>query len=107
MRLVPLVLLGVAIAAHAETRIAVDHNTGPATTPQFHFKNVPVPTRDDAAAGARAQPATPKQSPTTSAEPNPKDNRCLMSTSSHMPSQETPVIAGGELNSCSCPWANP
>src|ERR1043165_5330591 len=41
--------------AHAQTKITIDHNTGPAINPQFKFKSVPSPARDDAAAKARVK----------------------------------------------------
>jgi len=41
-----------ALTAHAQIRVTVDHNTGAAATKDFKFKNVPSPARDDAAAKA-------------------------------------------------------
>ena len=45
-------LLVLTLTAHAQIRVTVDHNTGPAATKAFKFKNVPSPARDDAAAKA-------------------------------------------------------
>ncbi len=42
-----------ASAAHAEVIVTVDHNTGEAATPKFHFKNVAPPAADDAASRAK------------------------------------------------------
>ncbi len=42
----------ISASAHAQIRVTVDHNTGPAATKQFKFKNVPPPAKDDAAAKA-------------------------------------------------------
>ena len=47
-----LIALAVAAAAHAEVIITIDHNIDAAATPQFKFKRVPSPARDDAAANA-------------------------------------------------------
>jgi hypothetical protein len=49
-------MLAIAVnIAHAQTKITIDHNTGPAINPQFKFKSVPSPARDDAAAKARVK----------------------------------------------------
>src|SRR5215831_14540420 len=42
-----------AFAVHAQTKITIDHNTGAAINPEFKFKSVPAPSKDDAAAKAR------------------------------------------------------
>lgn len=39
--------------ASAQTRVTIDHNTGAAINPEFKFKSVPSPARDDAASRAR------------------------------------------------------
>ena len=41
------------LAVHAQTKITIDHNIGPAINPEFRFKSVPSPSRDDAASKAR------------------------------------------------------
>jgi hypothetical protein len=46
------VLIALALTAHAQIRVTVDRNTGPAATKEFKFKNVPAPAKDDAAARA-------------------------------------------------------
>jgi hypothetical protein len=48
-----LVLLVCMGAAHAQARVAIDHNTGTDTNSVFKFKHVPSPARDDAAAKAK------------------------------------------------------
>jgi len=47
------VLLSVALTAPAQVKVTVDHNTGPNATPDFKFKNVPSPAKDDAATQAK------------------------------------------------------
>jgi hypothetical protein len=46
-------LVTLSSTAHAQTKITIDHNTGSATNPEFKFKSVPSPSRDDAATKAR------------------------------------------------------
>lgn len=41
------------IAANAQTKIAIDHNTGASINSDFKFKSVPLPARNDAATNAR------------------------------------------------------
>lgn len=51
---IPIVLaLALAAAANAEVTIVVDRNEGAAATPQFRFRRVPSPSRDDAASTAK------------------------------------------------------
>jgi len=45
--------VAVNIGASAQTKITIDHNTGSAINPEFKFKSVPSPARDDAATNAR------------------------------------------------------
>jgi len=53
-RLLILVLICTShLATHAQTKITIDHNTGAAINPEFKFKSVPSPSRDDAASKAR------------------------------------------------------
>jgi hypothetical protein len=47
------VLLALACVAHAQVKVAIDRNTGMNATPQFKFKSVPSPSKDDAAAHAK------------------------------------------------------
>ena len=47
------VVAAVPLTAQAQTRIAIDHNTGAAATSEFKFARVPSPARDDAAAHAK------------------------------------------------------
>ena len=42
-----------ALAASAQIRITIDHNTGAAATSEFKFPRVPSPARDDAASQAK------------------------------------------------------
>jgi hypothetical protein len=52
--LLAMVAVGIATAlTHAQTKITVDHNTGAAINPEFRFKSVPSPSRNDAATSAR------------------------------------------------------
>jgi hypothetical protein len=44
-----------ALAAHAEVTVTVDHNTGAAATTAFEFARVASPARDDAAASAKVE----------------------------------------------------
>ena len=46
-------LLSFALATQAQVKVTVDHNTGGAATGSFKFKNVPSPTKDDAASKAK------------------------------------------------------
>ena len=48
-----IVLLSVALTAQAQVKVTVDHNTGPNATPDFKFKNVPSPVKDNAATQAK------------------------------------------------------
>jgi len=41
------------LAIHAQTKVTIDHNTGTAINPEFKFKSVPSPSRDDVATKAR------------------------------------------------------
>jgi len=41
------------LAIHAQTKVTIDHNTGAAINPEFKFKSVPSPSRDDAATKTR------------------------------------------------------
>ena len=50
--LATIALIALTPTAHAQIRVSVDHNTGVAATKEFKFKNVPSPTKDDAAAKA-------------------------------------------------------
>ncbi|HYX27006.1 MAG TPA: hypothetical protein VE863_00460, partial [Pyrinomonadaceae bacterium] len=43
----------IVVGAAAQTKITVDHNTGAAINPEFKFKSVPSPARNDAATNAR------------------------------------------------------
>ena len=54
-RIATLIGLGVAAvsAAHAQTKVTIDHNTGAAINAEFKFKSVPSPSRTDAATNAR------------------------------------------------------
>ena len=53
-RLLILVLICAShLATQAQTKITIDHNTGAAINPEFKFKSVPSPSRDDAASKAR------------------------------------------------------
>ena len=52
-KIIPLVLLSMALRASAQVKVTVDHNTGPNATPDFKFKNVPSPAKDDAATQAK------------------------------------------------------
>ena len=45
-------LLTFTFTTHAQVRITTDHNSNAAATGAFKFKNVPLPTKDDAAAKA-------------------------------------------------------
>jgi hypothetical protein len=47
-----LALWSLSLAASAQVKVAVEHNTGTAATGDFKFKNVPAPVKDDAAAKA-------------------------------------------------------
>jgi hypothetical protein len=47
------VLTILAAAAHAQTRITIDHNIGAAATAEFKFKRVPSPARNEATANAK------------------------------------------------------
>jgi len=47
------VLLSVALTAPAQVKVTVDHNPGPNATPDFKFKNVPSPVKDNAATQAK------------------------------------------------------
>jgi len=47
------ILLIAANIGFAQTKITIDHNTGTAINPEFKFKSVPSPSRDDAATKAR------------------------------------------------------
>lgn len=42
-----------AFVTQAQTKITIDHNAGPAINPEFKFKSVPSPSRNDAATNAR------------------------------------------------------
>jgi hypothetical protein len=46
-------LLALAATAHAQIKITVDHNTGASINPEFKFRSVPSPARNDAATNAR------------------------------------------------------
>ena len=46
-------ILTVALAASPEVKVTVERNTGKDATPEFKFKNVPSPVKDDAAAHAK------------------------------------------------------
>jgi hypothetical protein len=48
-----IVLIALSIGASAQTKITIDHNTGAAINPEFKFKLVPSPSRDDVATKAR------------------------------------------------------
>jgi len=48
-----IVLLSVALTAPAQVKVTVDHNPGPNATPDFKFKNVPSPVKDNAATQAK------------------------------------------------------
>ena len=48
-----LIVFSSSMAIHAQTRITVDHNTGAAINPEWKFKSVPSPARDDAASKGR------------------------------------------------------
>jgi len=52
-KIIPLVLLSMALRASAQVKVTVDHNTGSNATPDFKFKNVPSPAKDDAATQAK------------------------------------------------------
>jgi len=53
-RLLILVLICAShLETQAQTKITIDHNTGAAINPEFKFKSVPSPSRDDAASKAR------------------------------------------------------
>lgn len=54
-RLLPLAGFACAVTftSHAQTRITIDHNTGPAINAEWKFKSVPSPSHDDAASKAR------------------------------------------------------
>jgi hypothetical protein len=41
------------LTAHAQIKITIDHNTGAAINPEFKFKSLPSPSRNDAATNAR------------------------------------------------------
>src|SRR5215471_3451740 len=41
------------LTANAQVKISIDHNTGPSINPEFKFKSVPSPSRNDAATNAR------------------------------------------------------
>ena len=45
-------LLNLALAAHAQVKVTVDYN--PSGTPEFKFKNVPTPAKDDAGSKAKS-----------------------------------------------------
>jgi hypothetical protein len=47
------ILLIAAKIGFAQTKITIDHNTGAAINPEFKFKSVPSPSRDDVATKAR------------------------------------------------------
>ena len=47
------VLLSVALTAPAQVKVTVDHNPGSNATPDFKFKNVPSPVKDNAATQAK------------------------------------------------------
>src|SRR5438309_1555175 len=47
------ILLLAALAARAEVKTVVDHNEGDQINPEFKFKNVPAPSKTDAATNAR------------------------------------------------------
>lgn len=46
-------LLGLAVAAFSQVKVAVDYNNNAAATKEFRFKTVPAPVKDDAAAKAK------------------------------------------------------
>ena len=48
-----LILIISALTAHAQTKITIDQNTGAAINPEFRFKSVPSPSRNDIATNAR------------------------------------------------------
>jgi len=48
-------LLVLGATAHAQVKITIDHNTGAAINPEFKFKSVPSPDRNDAATNARVR----------------------------------------------------
>ena len=48
-----LILIISALTAHAQTKITIDQNTGAAINPEFKFKSVPSPSRNDIATNAR------------------------------------------------------
>jgi hypothetical protein len=47
------VLLSLSVAAYAEIKVVVDHNSDAVATKDFTFKNVPAPVKDDAGAKAK------------------------------------------------------
>ena len=47
-----LILIISALTAHAQTKITIDQNTGAAINPEFRFKSVPSPSRNDIATNA-------------------------------------------------------
>src|SRR4030095_1340425 len=53
--LITLLLLSMSLIAipFNQTRILIDHNANDAANPEFKFKNVPSPVKDDAAAKAK------------------------------------------------------
>lgn len=48
-----ILLLCLQLAADAQVKITIDHNTGRSINPEFKFKSVPSPSRTDAATNAR------------------------------------------------------
>lgn len=57
------VVLGFAVAASAQVKVVIDHNTGSSATGDFKFKNVPSPVRQNAAANAKLSLVVGKQDP--------------------------------------------
>src|SRR5207245_8475044 len=45
--------LAITVSTHAQTKITIDQNTGAAINPEFKFKSVPSPSRNDIATNAR------------------------------------------------------
>ena len=61
----------VSVSIHAQPRITIDHNTDTAVNPEFKFKRVPSPSRDDAASTATVMIVDGE------ADPNSADIRAL------------------------------
>jgi hypothetical protein len=77
---VTVILSSLAPAVHAQPKIVIEHNTGAAATAAFKFKNVPSPSRDDAATKATLT--------IVDAEPDPNSGHVSVLTDGLLPDSE-------------------